>query len=201
MTVNSDLKELRGRDPHAVLGVQRGVSRQDVARAFRRRAAHGGHPDLGGDDGTFRQLTRARDILLDPGRLTAYNEARQAGRIVHRESHGTRRHESSPSSFRADGPPATHGPARTATRAEPPGPSSSPAPTPMSGLAVIAVMFVLLGPLLWPVAIVAAHLAVRPTKRPGGRGRSGRSAALTLLYVLSILVVPSVLTIAVATII
>lgn len=182
MAVNSDFKELGGRDPHAVLGVQRDVSKQEVARAFRRSAAQGGHPDMGGDDRTFRQLTRARDILLDPRRLTAYNATRQATGI------------------RQGRPEAPRGPAGNGTRAEPHRSSVSSAPAKMNAWTIITLVLVLLGPLLWPAAIVTGLLALGRTKRSGQGGDSRVSVSPALLYALSILVLPSVLTIVVITI-
>ena len=53
-----------GRDPHDVLGVPRGADRQQVVRAFHRKARRG-HPDTGGDAQTFDAIVRARDALLD----------------------------------------------------------------------------------------------------------------------------------------
>lgn len=70
--MNRDLQETRGRDPHDTLGVHPGADRQQVIRAFRRRARLGGHPDTGGDTQTFEELVRARDVLLEPRRRIAY---------------------------------------------------------------------------------------------------------------------------------
>ena len=52
-----------GPDPWAVLGLRPGAPAEDVARAWRVLAARH-HPDAGGDPGTFRRLTAARDDLL-----------------------------------------------------------------------------------------------------------------------------------------
>lgn len=67
-----------GRDPHDVLGVPRGADRQQVMRAFHRKARRGGHPDTGGDAQTFEEIVRARDVLLDQARHAAYESDRRA---------------------------------------------------------------------------------------------------------------------------
>lgn len=51
--MRSDVYEQGTRDPHDVLGVPRGADRQQVMRAFHRKARRGGHPDTGGDAQTF----------------------------------------------------------------------------------------------------------------------------------------------------
>lgn len=50
-------------DPHAVLGVPRGVSRPALKRAFRSRA-HATHPDHGGSRGEFEAVVAAYETLL-----------------------------------------------------------------------------------------------------------------------------------------
>ncbi|NED94053.1 J domain-containing protein [Phytoactinopolyspora alkaliphila] len=52
------------REPHEILGVPRGAGPAQVTRAFRHKVLQGGHPDTGGDERTFRELARARDVLL-----------------------------------------------------------------------------------------------------------------------------------------
>jgi DnaJ domain len=53
------------REPHEVLGVGRGASRSEIARAFRDRARLL-HPDVSGSDTTaeMADLSAARDVLL-----------------------------------------------------------------------------------------------------------------------------------------
>jgi curved DNA-binding protein CbpA len=173
VTVNSDIRELGGSDPHALLGLRRGASRQEVAQAFRRNAAQGGHPDTGGDDKTFRQLTRARDVLLDPRRLTAYDAARQAAGSAHGEDSRTRRPESPPASHGRGGPEAPRERAGNGTRvtqAEQRRSSVPTVPAETNAWAVITVVLVLLGPLLWPAAVLTGLLALRRMmKRPAPR--------------------------------
>lgn len=77
-SVRNDVQRLGRRDPHVLLGVQRGADRQQVTRAFHQKVRRGGHPDTGGDAGTFQDLALARDVLLDPRRLAAYEAGRRA---------------------------------------------------------------------------------------------------------------------------
>jgi hypothetical protein len=53
------------RDPHLVLGVERGATRMEIQRAFRARAREV-HPDVSGEDTTdaMAALSAARDDLL-----------------------------------------------------------------------------------------------------------------------------------------
>ncbi|WP_240723338.1 J domain-containing protein [Haloactinopolyspora alba] len=197
--MNSDFTELDGRDPRAVLGVERDVSDDEVVRAYRRRAARGGHPDAGGDDSTFRQLTRARDILLDPRRRIAYDAARRPGRMD-REFRGTTRRGAPPSSFGRGMSGQPRDSAGGGPRTDPRPASVSPAPAGSNPWAVVTVVLALLGPLLWPAAMVTGLLALWRTKRTGGDDRGGGtrvSAALTLFFALSVFVLPSVVTLTV----
>lgn len=76
--MSSDVHQEGGRDPHDVLGVPRGADRQQVIRAFHRKARRGGHPDTGGDAQTFEEIVRARDVLLDQARRAACKADRHA---------------------------------------------------------------------------------------------------------------------------
>lgn len=151
--MSCDLHETGGFAPHDLLGVPRGADRQQVIQAFRRRARLGGHPDTGGDTQTFEDLVRARDILLDPSRRTAYE---------------------------ADPPDGQHQTTRTAPRPRP-APPYSPPPR-INGFAVAAVALAVLGPFLWPVALVVGHVALRQIKRTGHGGRTLVSSLLVFLY-------------------
>jgi curved DNA-binding protein CbpA len=71
-----------GRDPYDVLGVPRGAGRQQVTRAFHRKARRGGHPDTGGDAQTFEEIVRARDVLLNQARLAASESDRRAAQAT-----------------------------------------------------------------------------------------------------------------------
>jgi hypothetical protein len=66
------------RDPYAVLGVSPAATADDVRRAYHARVRRL-HPDVN-PDGTeaFRRVTAAYEILGDPGRRRAFDEARGA---------------------------------------------------------------------------------------------------------------------------
>lgn len=62
-------------DPYAVLGVERGASQQQVARAYRRLAKRY-HPDVRRDDQSteqMRRLNQAWEILSSPVRRARYD--------------------------------------------------------------------------------------------------------------------------------
>lgn len=155
-----------GLDPHEVLGVPRGADRQQVMRAFHRRARRGGHPDTGGDAQTFEEIVRARDVLLD-----------RAGQATH-EPH-------------ARTTPAATAPVATAPR-PPARPANSP-PKETNGLAIVTAALALLGPLFWPVAIIIGHVALRQIKRTGQGGGAMVPVVLFILYVLTLSVLVRVL--------
>jgi len=150
-----------GRDPHDLLGVPRGADRQQVIRAFHRRARNGGHPDTGGDARTFDEIVRARDVLLD----RAADEWRQRSTRTTAQPRAT----ASPTA-----PPRVH-----------PRPAAPPS-TQTSRLAIATAVLALLGPLLWPVAIVIGHLALRQIKRTGQGGGSFVPVVLFFLYILTL---------------
>lgn len=64
------------RDPYRVLGVSPAASPREIRDAYRRRARMA-HPDLAGDDSAswMRDLNAAWEILKDPARRAAYDEA------------------------------------------------------------------------------------------------------------------------------
>ena len=203
MRANHDVTELRGRDPHAVLGVSHGARDHEVVSAYR-RAARGGHPDAGGDASTFRQLTRARDVLLDPRRLAAYNVARQAAGMAPVGAGSAPNGRGAPNSaFASVHEPPSAG-TRTATAPHPrtapvtPRRSANGAGTDASPLAAIALVLVLLGPLAWPLAIVIGFLAMWQT---GRSSRDGRSGVFGAVAVVALFVLPSLLAFALVLII
>ena len=67
-----------GPDLYQLLGVPRGASREQIARAWRRRA-RAEHPDAQPGDaaavGRFRALAGAWHVLSDPARRAAYDRA------------------------------------------------------------------------------------------------------------------------------
>ena len=156
-----------GRDPHDLLGVPRDADRQQVIRAFHRLARNGGHPDTGGDARTFDEIVRARDVLLD---RAAYESRRRSTRTAAQP-----RASAQP---RATASPT--GPTRVHPR------PAAPRSTQTSRLAIATAVLALLGPLLWPVAIVVGHLALRQIKRTGQGGGSFVPVVLFFLYILTL---------------
>jgi hypothetical protein len=65
--------------------------------------------------------------------------------------------------------------------------------------AIATLVLALLGPLLWPVAIVTGHLALRQIKRTDQGGEALVSITLLFLYILSVLVWPRLLVLILAT--
>ena len=60
------------RDLYEILGVSRDASEEDVKRAYRRRARQL-HPDTGGDQEEFKELTAAYEVLRNPTARTNYD--------------------------------------------------------------------------------------------------------------------------------
>jgi len=160
--MSGDIQLHGGGDPHDLLGVPEGADRQQVIRAFHRRARNGGHPDTGGDARTFDEIVRARDVLLDQA---AYESRRRATRTT--------------------APPRAAAPRTTAAPKVHPG-QAAPLSTQTSRLAIATAVLALLGPLLWPVAIVVGHLALRQIKRTGQGGGSFVPVVLFFLYILTL---------------
>jgi curved DNA-binding protein CbpA len=158
-----DVHRQGGRDPHDVLGVPRGADRQQVVRAFRRKARHGGHPDAGGDAQKFEEIVRARDTLLN-----------QPGPAAHESDRRT-----------------TH--VTTPPKAAPHPATSQPRET--SKLAIATVVLALLGPFLWPVAIVTGHVALRQIKRTGQGGGTLVPILLLFLYIITLPVLARILSV------
>ncbi len=163
----SDVRGVGVRDPHEVLGVPPGADRQQVMRAFQRRVRKGGHPDTGGDAQTFDELIRARNTLLD--------RARHSTDAFHRRSART-----GPATNA--GPRPTHAPPRSAARSTYSTPPAHSPPRETSKLAIVTAVLALLGPFMWPVAILVGHLALRQIKRTGQGGGTLVPVVLFFLY-------------------
>ncbi len=105
-----------GRSLYDMVGVDADASAREIRAAYR-HAARDAHPDLGGSDAAFRQVSAAYEVLRDPDRRARYDRwlaAKAAGRPMQAASAGAA--QASPSR-------AAH-----ATRAQPSGPWR-PAPT------------------------------------------------------------------------
>jgi hypothetical protein len=70
------IRDLRGHDPYALLGLDRTAERDDIVRAYRQQIRLV-HPDrLGGDEDAAKLLHVARDVLLDAQLRQAYDAYR-----------------------------------------------------------------------------------------------------------------------------
>lgn len=65
-------------DLYEVLGVDPSASPEDVKRAYRRKAREH-HPDAGGDEERFKEVTRAYEVLSDPVRRRRYDRTGDDG--------------------------------------------------------------------------------------------------------------------------
>ena len=111
-----------GPDPdlYQLLGVPRGASRQEITRAWRRRA-RAEHPDARPGDaaapGRFRALAEAYQVLGDPDSRAAYDRAlarrqQPTVRVTVRRSPGPGGTGGTTPPVRAAGPPLRAGPVR-----------------------------------------------------------------------------------------
>lgn len=65
------------KDYYKVLGVDRKASKEDIKNAFR-KLAHKHHPDKGGADDTFKEITEAYSVLSDDRKRREYDAYGQA---------------------------------------------------------------------------------------------------------------------------
>ncbi|MEX1163695.1 MAG: J domain-containing protein [Nitriliruptor sp.] len=65
-------------DLYELLGVPRDASTDDVKKAYR-RAAREHHPDTGGDEEAFKQVTHAYQVLADPDKRARYDRSGDDG--------------------------------------------------------------------------------------------------------------------------
>lgn len=60
------------KDPYQILGIDRNASDDDIKKAYRKLAKEH-HPDRGGDEGKFKDIAEAYDILTDPKKKAKFN--------------------------------------------------------------------------------------------------------------------------------
>jgi molecular chaperone DnaJ len=65
-------------DYYDVLGVSKGASADEIKKAFR-RAAIEHHPDRGGDEAKFKEISEAYEVLKDPDKRKRYDQFGHAG--------------------------------------------------------------------------------------------------------------------------
>jgi molecular chaperone DnaJ len=66
------------RDYYEVLGVGKGASADELKKAYRRHAVQH-HPDRGGDEAKFREISEAYEVLKDPSKRQRYDQFGHAG--------------------------------------------------------------------------------------------------------------------------
>ena len=55
-----------------LLGIQKDATDKDIKKAYRKKALKE-HPDKGGDEEKFKEITKAHQILSDPQKRAAYD--------------------------------------------------------------------------------------------------------------------------------
>ena len=69
---------MAGRDLYAILGVDRGVSSEDLKKAFRKLALQH-HPDRQGSEAAFKEVNAAYAVLSDPEKRARYDRFGEQG--------------------------------------------------------------------------------------------------------------------------
>lgn len=70
---------MAGKDYYSILGVEKGASKDDIKKAFR-KLAHQYHPDKNkGDDTKFKEVNEAYQVLSDDGKRAQYDQFGSAG--------------------------------------------------------------------------------------------------------------------------
>jgi molecular chaperone DnaJ len=66
------------RDYYEVLGVSKNASADELKKAYRRHAVEH-HPDRGGDEAKFREVSEAYEVLKDDAKRKRYDQFGHAG--------------------------------------------------------------------------------------------------------------------------
>ncbi len=70
----------QGKNFYDVLGVQKNASDQEIKKAFR-KLAQKYHPDAGGDEAKFKEISEAYETLSDPKKRKEYDQMLMFGGI------------------------------------------------------------------------------------------------------------------------
>jgi len=77
-TLRSQLPKLMSKDYYKTLGVDKGASKEDIKKAFR-KLAHEHHPDKGGNAEKFKEASEAYSVLSDDSKRSQYDTYGSAG--------------------------------------------------------------------------------------------------------------------------
>ncbi|MBU0613819.1 molecular chaperone DnaJ [Patescibacteria group bacterium] len=67
------LLKIMGKDYYTILGVEKGASKEEIKKAFR-KLAHEHHPDKGGDETKFKEANEAYQVLSDETKRAQYDQ-------------------------------------------------------------------------------------------------------------------------------
>lgn len=71
---------------YQILGIEKTASADDIKKAYKKLAVQN-HPDKGGDEKKFQEISNAYDILSDPKKKQDYDNGNNGGQHQHHASH------------------------------------------------------------------------------------------------------------------